>query len=127
MNIPRSLISVTMASLFMTASFGDAFAAVPFKTLRAATNPNGTLFVGGGGLTVTHVSTGHYHVAFPLGTWNNGSSSCFFVPQVQAVFTTAVAEITGWTTFGDGSGVVDIAVSSGADAPLMMVFTSANC
>jgi hypothetical protein len=99
----------------------------PFKTLRAATNADGTFFVGGTGFTVSHPSTGHYHIAFPTGTWNSGSSACFYVPQVQAIFTSAIAEIAGWTTFGDGSGVVDVAVSSGADAPLMLVFTSAGC
>ena len=129
MNIRRSIIGLVAAGLFITASMGDALTSttIPFKTLRVASNPDGTLFVGGAGLTVTHTSTGHYHVAFPLGTWNNGGTACFFVPMVQTVFTILSAEITGWATFSDGSGVVDIAIASGADAPLMMVFTSANC
>jgi hypothetical protein len=104
-----------------------AAGSIPFKSLRAATNANGTFFVGGGGFTITHPSTGNYHVAFPPGTWNNGGTACFYVPQVQSIFTTSPAVIAGWTTFSDGSGVVDIVIVSGADAPLMLVFTSANC
>jgi hypothetical protein len=129
MTVQRSILGVFVACLFIASSFSYANAAgsIPFKTLRAATNSDGTFFVGGGGFTVSRGPMGHYHVAFPAGTWNNGATACFYVPVVQAIFTTATAEIAGWTTFGDGSGVVDIVVSSGADAPLMMVFTSANC
>lgn len=128
MNIRRAIMSLAaVGGLCVSSTAGFASTTAPFKTLKAATNADGSFFVGGAGFTITHTSTGHYHVAFPTGTWNSGSSACFYVPQVQTIFTTAQAEITGWTTVSDGSGVVDVAVTSGADAPLMMVFTSANC
>jgi hypothetical protein len=131
MGFRRLIISLTVASLFTMASFGNAMAGTPFKTIRVVVNPNGTLFLAGAGLTVTHPSTGHYHVAFPSATWNtiisNLTTPCFFIPQVQTLFTTSTAEITGYSTLGDGSGSIDVAVQSGADAMLAMVFTSANC
>jgi hypothetical protein len=134
-NIKRSIVSLLAIGLFTMASVSNALAGDPFKTLRLATNANGTIFVGLGiapgsnsiitssaGVTVTH-TPGHYHVEFATGTW----SGCFFVPLVQSVFTMSPAEITAWATFGNGSGFVDIAITSGADVPLMMVFTSAAC
>jgi hypothetical protein len=111
----------------MPISEAMASATSPFKTLRVVTEPNGTIFVGGSSLTITHTSTGHYHIAFPVGTWNNSGSACFFLPQVQSMFTTSPAEITGYGTTGDGAGAIDVAILSGADAWLVMVFTSANC
>lgn len=89
------------------------------------------LYLAGAGLTMTHPSTGHYHVAFPSTTWNtivnNLTTPCYFIPQVQTLFTTSTAEITGYSTLADGSGSIDVTVQSGADAMLAMVFTSANC
>jgi hypothetical protein len=135
LNLRRSIAGLLAAGLFTMVSVSEA-SADPFKIVRVATNPNGSIFVGLGiapggnsnifssqGVTVSHGSPGHYHVNFATGTW----SGCFFVPLVQSVFTTSPAEITAWATFGDGHGFVDIAIASGADAPLMMVFTSAAC
>jgi hypothetical protein len=134
-NVKRSIIGLLATGLFTMASASSA-SADPFKIVRVATNANGSIFVGLGiapggnsnifsnqGVTVSHSSPGHYRVDFAPGTW----SGCFFVPLVQSVFTTSPAEITAWATFGDGHGFVDIAIASGADAPLMMVFTSAAC
>jgi hypothetical protein len=124
------ILALSAAALVAAASLSAAAAAgppPPFKILRAATNANGTDFVGGVGFSVVHTGPGKYHVSFPVGTWNNGGAACFYVPLVQPVFTSAEATIVGWTTFGDGSGWVDIKVTSGVDAPLMMTFTSANC
>lgn len=129
MNIRRSVLGLVVAGLCTMTSITNVLAAgsIPFKTLRAATNADGTIFVGGGGFTVTHPRTGFYHVTFLPGTWNNGGVACFYVPRVQSIFTASPAEIAGWATLSDGSGGVDIVVVSGADAPLMLVFTSANC
>ena len=133
MNIRRSIVSLTLASLFAVASFGGTAAAdsIPFKTLRAVINPSGSIYLAGAGLTVTHPSTGHYHVAFAAGTWktfvNGLTTPCYFVPQVQPLFTTSAVQITGYSTLPDGSGSIDIAVASGADATLAVIFTSANC
>jgi hypothetical protein len=129
MNIRRFIINTVMAGLFTATSFGSALGAgsIPFKTLRGSLNANGTVFVGGAGFTVAVGGQGRYKIAFPVGTWNNGNTACFFVPQVQALFTTAVPEIIDWTTSSDGSGLVDINMSSGVDTPLNVVFTSANC
>jgi hypothetical protein len=124
-----SLVALSMAAFFAIANVSAVGAAnpTPFKVLRAATNANGTFFVGGSGFTVSHPSTSNYHVSFPKGTWNSLGVACYFVPEVQSVFTPAVAEIAGWWTVSDGSGSVDVHVTSGKDAPLMMTFTSANC
>lgn len=122
LNIRRSIAGLLAAGLFTIASASNALAN-PFKIIPCATNADGTTFVGCVGPTVTHLSPARYHVAFPAGTW----SGCFFVPLVQSVFTASPAQITAWATFGNGSGFVDIAIASGADAPLMMLFTSANC
>jgi hypothetical protein len=124
-----SLVAVSMAAFFAVANVGAVGAAnpTPFKVLRAATNLNGSFFVGGSGFTVTHPSTSNYHVSFPKGTWNSLGVPCYFVPEVQSVFTPSPAEITGWWTVSDGSGWVDVHVTSGQDARLMMTFTSANC
>jgi hypothetical protein len=135
LNFRCSVVGLLAAGLFTMAGVSEA-SADPFKIVRIATNPNGSIFVGVGiapggnstifsnqGVTVSHPITGHYRVDFAPGTW----SGCFFVPIVQSVFTTSPAEITAWATFGDGHGFVDIAIASGADAPLMMVFTSAAC
>jgi hypothetical protein len=113
----------------MLATMGDAMASpnIPFKTLRVVVEPNGTLFVGGAELTVAHTGTGSYHIAFPLGTWNNGGSACFFLPQVHTIFTPSASEVVGYATFGDGSGAMDVIIQSGTDAWLVMTFTSANC
>jgi hypothetical protein len=129
MNIRRSIISAAMAGLFTATSFGSAFGAgnIPFKILRGSINANGTVFAGGAGFTVNPGGGGRYKVVFPVGTWNNGNTACFFVSQVQAMFTTAVAQITELTTSADGSGIVNINISSGVDTPLNVVFTSANC
>lgn len=129
MTIRRTILGLVMAGTCTLATVGDAAASpnIPFKTLRVVVEPNGTLFVGGAELTVTHTGTGGYHIAFPIGTWNNGGSACFFLPQVHTIFTTSPAEVTGYATFGDGSGAMDVAVLSGADAWLVMTFTSANC
>ena len=118
-----------MAAFFALANVGAVGAATPapLKILRAATNPNGTFFVGGSGFTVSHTSTSNYRVTFPKGTWVSSSVPCYYVPEVQSVFTAAPAEITGWWTVSDGSGWVTVHVTSGLDAPLMMTFTSANC
>lgn len=87
MNIRRSILGLVVAGLFTMTNITDVLAAgsIPFKTLRAATNANGTFFVGGGGFTITHPLIGNYHVAFPPGTWNNGGTACFYVPQVQSI------------------------------------------
>lgn len=129
MNIHRAFISLVVAGAFIVTGFSEArgAGAIPFKTLRVVTMPNGTLFVGGAGLTVTHTGTGTYHIAFPIGTWNNGASSCFFLPQVQTLFSTSGVDVTGYGTASDGSGAIDVAVLSGADTWLVSVFTSANC
>lgn len=127
MNLRRSLTSLSLATALVAATFGSAAAAVPFKVIRAVSNANGTLFVGGAGLTVTHTSTGHYRFAFPTGTWNNGGSSCFFIPQVQPLFSSATSTIVGYSTFADGSGNIDVAMSNNLDTSLIVVFTSANC
>jgi hypothetical protein len=123
------LLALSLAAFVAIANVSAAGAAgpAPFKILRAATNANGTDFVGGSGFTVTRTSQSNYHVSFPVGTWNSSGVPCYFVPQVQSVFTTAPAEITAWWTVGDGSGWVNIHETSGQDAPLMMTFTSANC
>lgn len=131
MNIRRAIVSLLVSGLFVSATASDVLASptAPFKILRVVVEPNGTLFVGGNrvspgqGFTVTHLSAGQYQVDFPAGTW----SSCFFVPQVQTIFTSATAQITGYATFGDGHGGINVAVSTGADAWLVMVFTSAEC
>jgi hypothetical protein len=83
MNIRRSIISAAMAGLFTATSFGSAFGAgsIPFKTLRGSLNANGTVFVGGAGFTVASGGGGRYKISFPVGTWNNGSTACFFVPR----------------------------------------------
>jgi hypothetical protein len=52
-------------------NLGTATGNTPFKILRAATNANGADFVGGAGFTALHPSTGHYHVNFHVGAWNN--------------------------------------------------------
>jgi hypothetical protein len=131
MSIRQMIVSLFVSGLLVSATAMNASASptAPFKTLRVVVEPDGTLFVGGNrvspgqGFTVTHLSTGHYRATFPPGTW----SSCFFLPQVQTIFTTATAQVTGYTTSGDGSGGIDVAVSTGADAWLVMVFTSAEC
>ncbi len=124
-----SLTALSVAAMLAVVNVTAVGAAnpLPVKILRAATNANGTFFVGGSGFTVTHTSTGNYHVAFPAGTWKSGTQPCYFVPLVESVFTPSPAEITAWWTVSDGSGWVDIHVTSGKDAPLMMTFTSANC
>jgi hypothetical protein len=121
--------SLVVAGACTLATLEGAMASpnIPFKTLRVVVQPNGTLLVGGAELAVTHTSTGNYNITFPIGTWNNRGSACFFVPQVQPIFTSSPAEITSYATFGDGSGTMDVAVLSGADAWLVMTFTSANC
>jgi hypothetical protein len=133
MNIRRSIVRLALASVIAVASFGGVATAdsIPFKTLRVVINPNGSLFLAGAGLTVTHPSAGHYHVAFATGTWktvvNNLTTPCFFLPQVQPLFTTSAVQITGYSTLGDGSGSIDVTVMSGVDVSLAMVFTSGNC
>ena len=122
-----TVLSVVAMLAVVNVTAAGAANPLPVKILRAATNANGTFFVGGSGFSVAHTSTGNYHVSFPAGTWKSGAAACYFVPQAQAVFTPAVAEITGWWTVSDGSGWVDIHVTSGKDAPLMLTFTSANC
>jgi hypothetical protein len=84
-----SLVALSMAAFFAIANVSAVGAAnpTPFKVLRAATNANGTFFVGGSGFTVSHPSTSNYHVSFPKGTWNSLGVACYFVPEVQSVFT----------------------------------------
>lgn len=129
MTTRRSILGLIVAGIFSLSTFGDAMAApnVPFKTLRVVVDPTGKVFVGGAELTVTHVATGHYRIAFPVGTWNNGGSACFYLPQVQTIFTSSAAQVVGYATAGDGSGAMDVVVQSGADAWLVMTFSSANC
>ena len=140
MNIHRAIMSLLVSGLFVSTTIASAQASSthPFKTLRVVITVDGTAFVGGNrvlpfqGINVTHGPTGVYHVTFQPGTWNDPSTSmaCFFVPQVQTLFTSATARVTVYNTFDDGRGGVDVVVSSGTsnvDASVVMVFTSAEC
>ena len=90
-----TVLSVVAMLAVVNVTAAGAANPLPVKILRAATNANGTFFVGGSGFSVAHTSTGNYHVSFPAGTWKSGAAACYFVPQAQAVFTPVIAEITG--------------------------------
>jgi hypothetical protein len=96
----------------------------PATTLRAVVKSNGAIWVGSPGFTVAHTGSGTYHISFPAGTW--GSPSCWFVPTFQPVFSSGTISVTGLAEYGDGSGQMDIKVSSG-DSWFAMTATSASC
>jgi hypothetical protein len=85
---------------------------------------NGAKWVASPGFSVAHTGPGTYHISFPVGTW--GQPSCWFVPVFQPVFSSGSIDVTGLAEYADGSGQMDIKISTG-DSWFSMIATSASC
>lgn len=127
----RSIRALSLAAVLVSAVATNAAAGTPFNVIRGVITGSGTMWLGGAGMTASRLSTGHYRVTFPTGTWKTfvggALTTCYYIPSFQAISTPATITVTTYTLPTDGSGTVEFETSNGADAMIAMTFTSSNC